>query len=275
MNDNRKLRIGRIPYANLFPIFYALERVGDCAAYEFVEGVPSRVNRMLRDGTVDISPSSSIEYLRNPSRYEIIEGNSISSRGPVGSVFLFSERPIEALGGADIAVTSQSETSVALLTVILKKFYNLDCTLTVADAPERSGTTAFLLIGDDALKYVDNVSSGMLTYDLGEIWYDRTGLPFVFALWIMRPEIKGEKKLLDRFLRDLHEAKEYALQHLPEIAKPAPLRNFMSEEEILDYWNKLDYELTEDHKKGLELFGRYVKELVQDKTTEDTEKPKK
>lgn len=278
---NRKLRIGRIPYANLFPIFYALERVGDCSAYEFVEGVPSRLNRMLRDGMVDVSPSSSIEYLRYPSFYRIVEGHSISSRGPVGSIFLFSERPIEELGGADIAVTSQSETSVALLSIILKKFYGLRCTLTVTDDPENSGKEAFLLIGDDALKYGAGVrkrasteeknfetaglpvfrACGLMMYDLGDIWYNRTGLPFVFALWIMRPEARRNKKLFDKFLADLEHAKEYALQHLLEIAKHAPARSFMSEEDILDYWNKLDYELTEDHKKGLDLFGKYIKEL--------------
>src|SRR5208283_2604995 len=51
-----RLIIGRIPYANVFPIFYVLDHEIDCSEYIFVEGVPSRLNRMLREGEVDISP---------------------------------------------------------------------------------------------------------------------------------------------------------------------------------------------------------------------------
>lgn len=281
-----KLRIGRIPYANLFPIFYILEKEFDCSAYELVAGVPSRVNAMLREGMIDVSPSSSIEYLRNPAQYRLIEGHSISSKGPVGSIFLFSARPIEDLGGATVSVTSQSETSIALLDVILRKFYGAECALQVAENPETAGGEAFLLIGDDALKYrqassVERQASkdknnnsldarrttlgALRAYDLGDIWYRHTGLPFVFALWIAGSDFGGRddcrRELLDAFIRDLDRAKVIALQRLPEIARRAPMRAFMSEAEIIDYWGKLDYELTAEHKKGLELFDRYLKEI--------------
>src|SRR4030043_1637482 len=106
------LKIGKIPYANLFPIFYTLQRECDCSGYEFIEGVPSTVNRLLRSGEIDISPSSSIEYLRYRKQYNLIEGHSISSKGPAGSIFLLSRSPIEQLGGKTILVSSQSDTSV-------------------------------------------------------------------------------------------------------------------------------------------------------------------
>jgi chorismate dehydratase len=81
-----KLKIGRFFYSNLFPIYYMLEKEADCSSYEFVEGVPSYLNREIREGRIDVSPSSSIEYLKNTDRYDLIEGHSISSMGPVGSV---------------------------------------------------------------------------------------------------------------------------------------------------------------------------------------------
>ncbi|MCL5237918.1 MAG: menaquinone biosynthesis protein [Nitrospirae bacterium] len=267
---DRKLRIGRIPYANLFPIFYALEKECDCSSYEFVEGVPSKVNRMLRDGGIDVSPSSSIEYLRNPLYYRIIDSHSVSSRGPVGSIFLFSSKPIEELDGTVVYATSQSETSVGLLEVVLKKFYGVHCTVQSSKRPESSGGEAFLLIGDDALKYSNSLLNevtrhSLLSYDLGEIWYRRTGLPFVFALWIIGAGCHGEEgwrqKLLNNFVKDLDNVKVVALKNLSGIAKHAPLRTFMSEEEIISYWSKLDYELTAEHRKGLELFNQYLKEL--------------
>src|SRR5208337_5165615 len=107
----------RIPYANVFPIFYVLDHEVDCSQYTFVEGVPSRLNRMLREGEVDVSPSSSLEYLRSPELYRTISNHSISSRGPVGSIFLFTPKPVEELDGTVIFASSQSETSVALLKI--------------------------------------------------------------------------------------------------------------------------------------------------------------
>jgi chorismate dehydratase len=285
-----KLKIGKIPYANLFPIFYVLEKECDCAVYEFVEGVPSELNRMLRDGEIDVSPSSSIEYLKNPSLYQIIEGHSISSRGPIGSIFLFSKKNIHGLNNSTVHVSSQSETSVALLDIILKKFYGIQCKMQVSRNPENSGAEAFLLIGDDAIKCkaIGNrqeaigkninkhtiyspspIAHRLLVYDLGEIWYEKTGLPFVFALWIARKKlfegegsrVKGQKELLNKFIKDLDTAKKIALKNLSEIAQHSPMKEFMSEEEIISYWNKIDYELTPEHKRGLDLFNRYLKEL--------------
>ena len=62
------LRVGRIPYANLLPIFHALEEGGAPEGIAYVEGHPSELNRRLREGGLDISPSSSIEYAMRPYR---------------------------------------------------------------------------------------------------------------------------------------------------------------------------------------------------------------
>ncbi len=264
----QKLIIGRISYANVFPIFYVLEHEVDCSQYTFVEGVPSRLNRMLREGEVDISPSSSIEYLRNPGRYEIISNHSISSRGPVGSILLFSHKPVEELEGAVVFASSQSETSVALLKIILGKFYGLSATVEAVPNPIQYGAGgAVFFIGDDALRqqaahHTSPEAYYPFVYDLGEIWYRQTGLPFVFALWILRKDIPGKRELVDKFTADLDRAKESALKKLTEIAGYAPIRSFMTEEEILAYWKKLDYELSAEHKRGLALFDQYRKEVA-------------
>ena len=57
------MRLGRISYANMAPVFYRLE-----ADVEEVAGVPTELNRMLLDGELDIAPISSIEYARNADR---------------------------------------------------------------------------------------------------------------------------------------------------------------------------------------------------------------
>jgi chorismate dehydratase len=285
------LKVGKIPYANLSPIFYALQMECDCSRYEFIEGVPSTVNRLLRSGGIDISPSSSIEYLRYKNQYNLIEGHSISSKGPAGSIFLLTRRPIEQLEGKAILVSSQSDTSVALLDIMLRKFYEIVCSLERTDGSADSmieKADAFLVIGDEALKAAKKVTSNKLQvtstakysspvtrhpslfyiYDLGELWYKNTGLPFVFALWIARKDCYAEKaELLHDFVHDLQKAKISALQNLDRIARelrPSLLKRYslnITEEELVSYWNGISYDLTEEHKKGLELFRKYSEEL--------------
>jgi len=265
----KKLRVGRIPYANLFPIFYMLESRCNCSEYEFVEGVPSALNNMLRRGEVDVSPSSSIEYLRYSDEYAVIDNHSISSAGPVGSIVLLSKKPIEELNGLTVLASSQSETSVALLEIILKKFYGIKCSLKSADiSPQPSALSpqfaeAYLLIGDDALKAVkDKNSQFPYIYDLGELWHKHTGLPFTFALWIYKKNCCKEKtELLKRFKGDVDRAKKLALENFKMLASESPLKDLLTEDELISYWKQISYDFGEEHKKGLGLFRKYSEEL--------------
>ncbi len=251
-----RLRVGVIPYGNLFPIFYTLQREFECSYIDFIEGVPSELNLMLRRGEIDLSPSSSIEYLCYKERYSFVHGHSVSSTGKVGSVLLFSSMPIEHLHGRDIYVTTQSAVSVELLRVLLTEFYMVRANIIKHRHPQTG--QAFLLIGDDALRQAKNCPKGLLVYDLGDLWYHHTGLPFVFALWIVRKDnIVGDKRQnLELFIKALDKAKEKALISLSKLVEFSPLRAFMDEGEVLEYWSKLDYELTEPHLQGLRLFER-------------------
>jgi len=282
------LRIGKIPFTNLFPIFYMLQKECDCSHYEFVEGVPSMLNRMLRNGQIDLSPSSSIEYLRYKDRYVFIDGHSLSSKGPIESIFLISRMPIERLEGRKILTSSQSDTSVVLLDIILKKFYKVECFLESTNETLESllnKADAFLCIGDDALKAKKTVNSntpsltlpprgggqgwgGIYLYDLGDLWFRNTGLPFVFALWIVRKDsLKEKAEILEKFTHDLNKAKTLAREHFDKIAqalKPLLFNRhalLLTEKEILSYWKGISFDLKEEHKKGLELFRNYSEEL--------------
>jgi len=262
--EKNRLLIGEIPYANLFPIFYMLKRESDLSGYEFIEGSPSDLNRQIREGRIDVSPSSSIEYLRHQNKYELIENHSISSAGPVGSILLFSKKPIETLGGLSVLTSSQSETSVALIQIVLNKFYELDCsfqssTLQLKDA--LGSSSAYLLIGDEAL--MESIKwHDLYQYDIGELWYKHTGLPFTFALWIAHKDCcTGKNELYKKFIDDLNRAKSSALNRMETVAASCPLKNMLSEEGLLSYWKKISYDFSDEHKKGLALFNAYAKEL--------------
>lgn len=261
--NQQKLRIGKIPYANLFPIFYMLQSECDCSGYEFVEGVPSALNYMLRMGEVDVSPSSSIEYLRHSDEYAIVENHSISSIGPVGSIILLSAKPIEELNGLPVLTSSQSETSVALLRIIFERFYKVRCDLKTADIHLNSlpsAAEAYLLIGDDALKAAKRYD--LYIYDLGELWHKNTGLPFTYALWIYKKDCCKEKaELMKRFKSDLNRSKKRALENFKMLAPESPLKGILTENELISYWENISYDFGDEHRKGLELFRKFSEEL--------------
>ena len=180
------LRVGRIPYANLVPIFHGLATGGVPGGVSFVDGHPSELNRKLRDGELDLSPSSSIEYAVRPDRYLLCPGISISSRRRVMSVLLLSNGPLRQLPPEPIAVTGSSDTSITLLEILLRESLGRANLLVRTELPAREALRrypAHLVIGDEAIRAaVDGVAPHVT--DLGEWWRRETGKPFVFALWI-------------------------------------------------------------------------------------------
>ena len=289
MSDKTKsfLKIGKIPYANLFPVYHYLEKENKHSIYRFINGMPSSLNKMLRDGKLDVSPSSSIEYLRHKDKYSIIPWFSVSSDGPVGSIFLFSKLPIEALDKKTIAVSSHSETSVALLKIVLKDFLSLHCKFRKVEggSPKKNlkSFSACLFIGDEAmreakkiraqstehrLQKIKNLSSEFCflgsesvtyIYDLGELWFKHTGLPFVFALWIVRKKSLSQKReLIKELFLDLIAAKRYASKKFSLIARHAPQRKWLSAKELINYWKGISYDFTDKHMEGLRLFEKYA-----------------
>lgn len=283
MSDKTKsfLKIGKIPYANLFPVYHYLEKGNKHSIYRFINDVPSSLNKMLRDGKLDVSPSSSIEYLRHKDKYSIIPWFSVSSDGPVGSIFLFSKLPIEALEKKTIAVSSHSETSVALLKIVLKDFLSLHCKFRKVEggSPKKNleSFSACLFIGDEAMKarkqstvnsqqsnptlppFSKGGQRGIYIYDLGELWFKHTGLPFVFALWIVRKKSLSQKReLIKKLFLDLIAAKRYASKKFSLIARHAPQRKWLSTKELINYWKGISYDFTDKHMEGLRLFEEYA-----------------
>jgi chorismate dehydratase len=261
----RRLRLGEIAYSNLFPIFYMLKEQEDPARYEFVQGVPSALNRKIREGEIDISPSSSIEYLRNREQYSLIENHSISATGSIRSIILFSKRPLEELDGSAVLTTSQSETSVALLRIVLRKFYGLGCRYKTFSGGLEDALVkgdAYLSIGDEALVAARTGQGPGYRYDLGELWFRQTGLPFTYALWIVRKECcREDPDVLRAFTGALDRAKEKALKDLYTIALASPLRQVLAPDDLVAYWQGISYDYGEEHKKGFDLFRQYCLEL--------------
>jgi chorismate dehydratase len=162
------IRLGRIGYVNMAPVFYRLD-----ADVEEIVGVPTELNRCLLEGECDIAPISSIEYARNAERLRILPRLCVSSEGAVESIQLVSRKPLEHI--RTVAVTPESATSVVLTKVLLPEAEHV---------PLGEPADAKLLIGDAALKSA--FEDPTPHHDLGRLWQERTGLPMVFAVWAAR-----------------------------------------------------------------------------------------
>jgi chorismate dehydratase len=159
------IRLGRISYVNMAPVFYRLE-----AEVEEVQGVPTELNRKLIAGEIDLAPISSIEYARHADMLRILPRLCVSSEGAVDSIQLVSRLPLERV--RTVAVTPESATSVVLTKVLLPEAEHV---------PLGEEADATLLIGDAALKSA--FEDPTPHHDLGRLWLERTGLPMVFAVW--------------------------------------------------------------------------------------------
>jgi chorismate dehydratase len=159
------IRLGRIGYVNMAPVFYRLD-----ADVEEIVGVPTDLNGALLTGECDLAPISSIEYARHADRLRILPRLCVGSEGAVDSIQLVSRVPLEHV--RTVAVTPESATSVVLTKVLLPEAEHV---------PFGEAAEATLLIGDAALKSA--FEDPTPHYDLGRLWLERTGLPMVFAVW--------------------------------------------------------------------------------------------
>ena len=256
--DVTQLRIGKIKYLNCLPFYAGWEQEG--APAQFESGTPVQINQMMRAGTIDAAPISSMEYLQHPQDYLLFPDLGIASREYVRSVTLFSKKKIEDLNGADIAVTEESLTSVHLLDLLLRDKYKIQAMLDPMPSNPKAMLEkhdAALLIGNDALfvqprKFV-------YRYDLGNLWWEWQKLPFVFAIWAVRREAVKNNSVGD-FYHALKERFLYNSSHLPEcIQKHCSMGEFDRQyPKIHGYLSGLQYEINEDCWRGFRKFAELL-----------------
>ncbi len=254
-----KLKIGKIKYLNCLPYYAGWEADN---AVQFENGTPAQINQMMRAGEIDAAPISSMEYLQRPQDYLLFPDLGIASREYVRSVTLFSNKKIEDLNGADIAVTEESLTSVHLLDLLLKDKYRIQAMLDPMPSNAKKMMEkhdAALLIGNDALfvqprKFIHR-------YDLGNLWYEWQKLPFVYAVWAVRREaaLSNAAATLD-FYHALKERFLYNSAHLSEcIQKHCSIGEFdRLDPKIRGYLSGLLYQLDDSCWQGFKKFAELV-----------------
>ena len=189
----KSLRIGCVKYLNARPLIN-----GWPGEVEFDH--PSALCQRLANDELDVALVSSFEFLRNPI-YQIVDDISISSDGPVYSVIVSHRDELSNI--EEIQLDPASKTSVNLLRCLLAEL-GLNAQLIHG---ERAGGSllatsgAQLLIGDQAIQFRQKYAGEFQFWDLGEQWKKLVGLPFVYALWLIRPEIPNAKAIAERLRR--------------------------------------------------------------------------
>jgi chorismate dehydratase len=178
------LRCGRFKYTNDLPVYAAF----DAGAMEYPgrlhADVPARLNAMLLQGELDLSPISAFAWAANPDRLVLLPDLCIGAREEVVSVVLVSAIPPALLGGAQIFVSEESASGRYLLRVILERRYRIRAKYIDEPAPfERAlAGDPTLLIGDSAIDAIERFPAEVV-YDLGQLWHEWKRQQTVFAVW--------------------------------------------------------------------------------------------
>ena len=234
------IRLGRISYANMAPVFYRLEH-----EIEEVTGVPTELNGRLIAGELDLAPISSIEWARNADRLQILPRLCVGSEGAVDSIQLVSRRPLEQV--RSVAVTPESATSVVLTKVLLPEAEHV---------PLGEEADATLLIGDSALRSA--FEDPTPHYVLGRLWLERTGLPMVFAVFAAsEPVPAGMAALEDALVASVRRARAEPEQ----LAYEASERYGYPPGFLARYFEKLRYRFGPRERAGLLTFLEMARDV--------------
>ncbi len=221
-------RIGCVSYLNARPLIEGLDGRDD-PHVRF--DVPSRLLDDLDTGDVDIALCPVIDYFRSRTPLKLVPVGGIGSAGTTLTVQLYSRVPIEQVD--TIYADTDSHTSVALLRILMRERFGLSPKLIDYHAREQVANNkpvdapqTMLLIGDKVVTDEPSRHSYPYQLDLGQAWFDLTGLPFVFAIWMAQrdAELADLPAMLDaQRQRNLTRLDEIARSDAPRHRWPVDL----------------------------------------------------
>jgi chorismate dehydratase len=198
--------VGHIDFLNCLPLLWGLGRRGSLLNMALTRATPDMLSRALPAGELDISAISLMEYLKHADDLVVLPDIAVGSDGPVMSCLLISKVPVSELDGERVALGFTSCTSVKLAQLMLDEVVGVRPEY-VSRPPDLGAmleeAQAAVLIGDPALwaATYDAPVLGLEVHDLGRLWHDWTGLPFVFAVFAARREYAERQPAI---VRDVH-----------------------------------------------------------------------
>lgn len=251
-------RIGCVSYLNAKPLIDGLAHETD-SKVKF--DVPSQLRTMLETHQVDMALCPIIDYHQSSVPFDIVPVGGIGCLGPTLTVRLYSRVTYESL--TQIHVDADSHTSVVLLQIILWHRYGTSPQLIPLTAPRNDWdgpckeSEAVLLIGDKVITNHPHQRHFPHQLDLGEAWYELTGLPFVFAVWMARhgAPLGDLPGTLDRLrLRNASRIDQIAMRY-------GPLHGWPMDQAQQYLSQIMQYKIESPQLKAIEQFSQYAYDL--------------
>lgn len=254
-STEKKFNLGQVDFINCLPVNFPIENGDIHLNAEIVNGVPSKLNRLILNNEIDIAPVSSVTYLENKEKLVPVGDLCIASDGPADSVLLFSKSPLDELNKTKILLSSASATSNKLAQIIFREFLKFDMRFE-SSSLNSDNYSGRLLIGDHALLEFSKKSKDLFVYDLGSLWKQYTGLPMVFGIWVVRKDIYEKSPVeMQSVVSLLQEAKNIGLEKIfDKVIKKAQEKILLPKGFYEDYFQHLNYEFTGKCKLGLNTF---------------------
>lgn len=238
-----KVKVAMVSYKNTKPFLYGLENSTDFSNFELKLLHPAACSQAFANGDADIALVP-VAFLEDRNDYKIITDYCIGSNGPVNSVAIFSESPIEDL--STIILDNHSLTSNRLVKILMEHYWKLQVNYQKQDVSEGVALidkkTGVVMIGD---KVFDHQAKYSYKYDLSEAWVALTKLPFVFAVWIAKPHVKDEA------IAQLNEALAFGVNSIEEILKTNSYQHINLREYLTV---NLEFNFSDKNKAGLDIF---------------------
>ena len=246
------LRVGAVSFVNTVPLIDGLD---EHPRVMLQRDLPARLADLLAEDRIDVGLIPTVEYLRGVGG-ELVPGICIAAHGAVRTVKVFSRDPLDQ--AVEIAVDRGSRSSVALLRVLLGELHGTEPDLHICEPrPDAlfSHYDTVLVIGDRA----DEIdATGLYVYDLGELWHELTGLPFVFAAWVLSERMSTDEFRPSRneLIEILQSARDSGFSRLDDLAARESTRRRLDPDSVLNYWREhIHYNLGEGELAGLRRFA--------------------
>jgi chorismate dehydratase len=217
--------------------------------------VPSALTAAITKGEVDAGPVPLVDCFHLADQCRFLAGFCVATIRQARSVLLHSKQPIPTLSGARIGVPSAAATSFRLLQVLLALKYQIQpaAYVTLEDSYD-----AFLLMGNEGLRQRGGTRDYPYMYDLGEEWSQWTGLPFVFARWLVRQDMDRKEVAV------LEDALYVGMQDWADgLFRSSPARNdlLMHPRDILEYTQGIRYFIGVPEQRAIDRFRQYLNQL--------------
>jgi chorismate dehydratase len=255
-------RVGHIQFLNCLPLYWGLARTGTLLDLELTKDTPEKLSEQLVKGDLDIGPVTLVEFLRNAEDLVALPDIAVGCDGPVMSCEIVSRVPLAELDGRRVALGSTSRTSVRLAQLLLAEHFGVRPEYHTA-APDLAAmmadSDAAVVIGDVGLRaYLRQLPEpGLEVHDLGQLWKDWTGLPFVFAVWAARRDyLRREPETVREVHRAFLASRDLALEEIDKVAEQAARWEVFEPPVLRRYFTTLDFRFGREQIAGAAEFAR-------------------